>query len=231
VSIGKIAAAAAVCLILSANCAQALKVQHDGGLATFYSSTGTSVAWSTCGYLDSVDACYGAGTLPQTFASVCAVMEGERKQKGKKITRDVYVLDRGTAGNSMILYVFARTDDFPGDGTDVITVKPQPSVLVQLEGGPGAHCMMAASASTIYIGSDVGAYASEVSAISKSTGLVNLLVYEFSGTVVSITAEERNFVALHFQNVTKIMGPGGDLYQSIAGPGDMADQHNAWKPD
>ena len=60
---------------------------------------------------------------------------------------------------------------------------------------------------------------------------MNVLAYAFSGTVVSNTTEERNFVALYFQNVTKIMAPGGDLEQSIDGPADMADRHNAWKPD
>lgn len=219
-----IAVAAVICIAGPASAGHQFR---DIGLFTTYSATPTTVSWSTCGILDGQHGCYGSGSLSPPFENVCAVMEGARTQNGKVVSRQIYVLDKGsTPSGTMVLYVFKRTDRISIGAIDLINVTSAGSILTQLGGGPHAHCQMAADGYVVYVGTDVAPYNAEVAAISKFTGTLTLL--PLSSPLVSITAEDRGYVALHSTGGSEVVQEG-EVLQTIDGPADMADQHNAWK--
>ena len=91
--------------------AEAKKVLLDAGLFAQYTASATGVQFTICGHTAQSSGCYGGGSMSPPFEQACAVLEGTPKQKGDKVTRDLYVLDKRTSKTDpAMLYVYTRVD-------------------------------------------------------------------------------------------------------------------------
>lgn len=205
--------------------AKAGKTMLDAHLYTTYASGGTYVTYIVCGYVG-FSGCFGSGTL-DPFEQACAVLEGTPKQKDNIITRAIYILDKRTANDVPItLTVFTRTDTF-ANGLDSIKVTQTKQIPLGVTGGTKSDCAMAASDAVIYAGTTAD---TSVIAIDKKSFALETIVAGYPLTKLkSITADERGYVAMHFEGASVVRGPPGDP-GGTAGDADMVGTRNAWKP-
>ncbi len=222
---------AAACLwsLGGAGAAWAHKVALDAGLFTTYSAGATSVNFVVCGSLPESEGCYGSGSL-SPFEQVCAVLEGTPKQKGDVVTRAIYVLDKRTSKKSPItLTVFTRTDTITDGSFDTIQVTQTKQIPLGITGGAKAKCSMAANDAFVYAATDADTNAV---AVDKTAFTVSPIGgFSPPEPVTSITADERGYVALHFQDGFYVLGPDGSDQEDGGGPADMVGTRNAWKPN
>lgn len=223
---------ASVCgLALAApvNPAFAKKTMLDAGLFTTYSSGGTSVNFVVCGSLPESEGCYGSGNLGN-FEQACAVLEGTATQKGDVVSRDIYVLDKRTSKTAPVtLYVFHRTDTITNQSFDSIQVTQTHQISLNVKGGAKSNCSMAANDAFVYAATDADTVAIGIDKTSFTTG--QLGGFSPPETVKSITADERGYVSLHFQDGFYVVGPNGVGEEDGGGAADMVGTRNAWKPN
>ena len=156
------------------------------------------------------------------------MLEGAPKQKDNIITRAIYVLDKRTSDDAPItLTVFTRTDTF-ANGFDLIEVAQTKQISLGLTGGAKADCMMAANDAFVYAGTtaDGGAVAID----KKSFALQSLGSYSLHAKLKSITADERGYVAIHFNEDYIAINPTGGIQARGGGVYEMVGTRNAWKP-
>lgn len=182
-----------------------------------------------CGSLPGSEGCYGSGTM-SPFESACAVLEGKPKYKpidsGEVVTRPIYVLDRRSSKTAAaILYIYTRTDTITQDTYDSVSLVLDTQISPSFNGGGlNAKCSMAANDIAVYAGTDKGG----ASTVDKKTLSVNTLA---GPGLVSITADERGFVAVNTTCCNAIFSPQGGGVQSGGGNWDMINDRNAWKPN
>jgi len=208
--------------------AEAKKVMLDDHLYTTYSNGGTFVTFKVCGYVDGGSSgCFGGGTL-DPFEQACAVLEGTPKQKDNIITRAIYVLDKRTSDDVPItLTVFTRTDTF-ANGNDSIKFTQTEQIPLGIMGGTKSDCAMAANDAAIYAGTT--ADKSAIAIDKKSFALETIIGGIPAPKLKSITADERGYVAMHFDEAFVVRGPPGDPGGTGGGDADMASTRNAWRP-
>ncbi|HSC18553.1 MAG TPA: hypothetical protein VLC74_06535 [Rhizomicrobium sp.] len=222
-------AAASVLTLAAADPAYAGKQWLDAGLYTQYQMApdGSSISYVICGSVAQTEGCYGSGSL-SPFEHACAVLEGKPKQKDNVIKRAVYVLDKRSSNSAPItLDVYTRTDTITDTyDTTVYTLKKQ--VSLGLNGGPNSHCSMAANDAFVYAATDVDTVAA---GMNKATYAVSQLGgFSPPANIVSITADERGYIALHFNEGFYIYSPAGNLEGDGGGDADMVGTRNAWVP-
>lgn len=128
----------------------------DATLFTTYNinSTGTSVSFVVCGSLPGSSGCYGSGTLGP-FGKVGAMIEGFESVNLTEVIRSIYVLDiaAGTSANAVTLYIYRKTDTITSS-FDTVSVSLVKTVSLPIMGGTSAHASMAATSSSVFIGTD-----------------------------------------------------------------------------
>ncbi len=201
----------------------------DAGLYTTYEMApdGSSVSYTVCGRVGGAGGCYGFGTLAQ-FQHACAVLEGKPKQKDNVITRALYVLDKRSSKTApIVLNVFTRIDTIMGD-SDTVQVTLAQRIPLGLTGGPKSKCSMAANDAYVYAATDVD---TQAAAMNKATYEVGQLCgFNPPETVVSITADERGYIALRFSQGYCVFAPDGGGGGDGGGAADMVGTRSAWVP-
>ena len=183
----------------------------------------TSVWLSVCGSTrDGSSGCWFNEPIGSSFDQACAILEGPPQIDGRIVTRLIYVLDRRTSDADPIqLYVFTRRDKVQPGG-DQVTVELTKQISLGRTGGAQSHCSMAANDKDVFAGTD----ASSPLRILKS----NYHVFgAYIGTTLSITADERGYVAVSTTNGFVIYDPQGrQAPWEGGGRQDFADVHNAF---
>jgi len=223
------ASAAALALAFHATPGLAKKQSLDAGLYTNYSAGATRVGFIVCGALEFTNGCYGSGSLSPPFEQACAVLEGTSKQQDHVVTRQIYVLDKRTSSSAPImLYVYTRTDTITQGSYDNIQVSLTKQIPLGLTGGTQSSCAMAANNAFVYAATSADTVAA---AIDKNAYTVSA-VGGFSppAHIVSITADERGYVSIHFDEGYYTFGPDGSGAGDGGGAADMVGTRNAWKP-
>lgn len=228
-AIAAVVAAASIAFAVGSGDAVAKKQMLDAGLFTTYSGQqgGTVISYVVCGSLAQTSGCYGSGQLTSLEAA-CAVLEGKPSQKGNVITRAIYVLDKRTSKAAPItINVYTRTDTI-SDTYDSVAVSLTKQVSLGITGGPKSHCSMAANDAYVYAATDVDTVAA---GMDKSTYAVSQLGgFSPPANIVSITADDRGYVALHFNEGFYVYNPQGQLEEDGGGDADMVNSRNAWVP-
>jgi hypothetical protein len=215
----RLAVSAAACLALAGIGSTASADTTRGGstldstlFATYTAQPdGASVQFTVCGSLPGSDGCYGSETLGP-FEHACAVMEGVEKTKGDVVSRAIYVLDkRATKKAPLQLYVYERTDTING-AYDTVHVSLTKQVSLGITGGPSSRCTMAGNPGYVFAGTD----ASNAAAVIDKTTLAASESGGF-GTLVSVTADDHGFVAVHFADGFYIAGGGEEGGGLVAG--------------
>ena len=156
------------------------------------------------------------------------MLEGAPKQKGDVITRAIYVLDKRNSKSAPIMInVYTRTDTIT-DSYDTMQVSLTRQVPLGLTGGPKSKCSMAANGAFVYAATSVDTVAAAMD--KTSYAVTQLGGFSPPATIVSITADDRGYVALHFTEGFYIYGPNGQLEEDGGGAADMVNTRNAWKP-
>lgn len=202
------------------------KAPLDAGLfADYAASDGTSVNFTICGATQNSSGCYGGASM-SPFERACAVLGGTPKQKGDVVTRAIYVLDkRNSAKSPVTLSVYTRTDTI-SDSYDSVQVSLTKQIELDVKGGPKSHCFMAANDSFVYAGTDADA---QIAVIDKTALSASPLAG--SATLVSITADERGYVAVVFQGEFDVFNPAGIGEVGGGGQAYQVETRNAWKLD
>jgi hypothetical protein len=178
--------------------------------ATYSFSAGaTSVQFVVCGSLPGSEGCYGSGTLTP-IGGACGVLENSPKTKGDVVSRDIYVLDRGTKSKSpLMLDVFQRTDTISGSN-DSVHVTFLKSVSLGITGGPAAKCALAGNATGVYAGTDQDG---TVVSVDKSTFIPLRVVRTGrsarSTSVLYLTADARGYIAVSTPDGFYVVNPQG----------------------
>lgn len=221
-----LAGAAAACL-LAAVPAAAHKVALDAGLYTLYSgpADGTSLNLLICGSLPQSSGCYGSAQL-NAFEAACAVLEGKPKTKDNVVTRAIYVLDRrASEGSPVRLVVYTRTDTI-SESSDQVQIVLKQQVDLALVGGPKAKCEMAANDSFLYAGTNKTTNA--VSIDAKTLASAPLGGFSPPEHVRAITADDRGYVTVSFDDGFYTFAPDGTAEAGGGGAYKMANTRNAF---
>jgi hypothetical protein len=224
-----LAASAAVLLALAGqgNAAEQSKGNLYANLFATYSASqdGSSVSFDVCGSVQQSEGCFGGASLGP-FGHACAVIEGKPKTKGDVVTRDIYVLDKGSQGNSAaVLDVYKRTDTITATD-DTVQVSLTQAVSLGLPGGPSTECSMGAGKTTVFAATTAS---NQVAAIDIST----LSVSPEGGlsppaTVTSITADDRGYVSVQFTEGFYLFGPNGEGEEDGGGNAALVNTRNGW---
>lgn len=210
--------------------ALAASSQIDAGLFATFSASQTSVSFVVCGSLPESEGCYGSATL-SPFESVCAVLQGTPNYKTNGVVeRDIYILDRRASKNaSVLLYVYKRKDTISDGGYDSVSTMLARTVPLASEGGPNAKCSMAGNNAAIYAGTSKDTFAN---VIDKNTYVVTRYGgFSPPAHLHSITADERGYVAIHFDGGFYVVGPDGRGEEDGGGAADMINTRNGWIPN
>ena len=148
--------------------------------------------------------------------------------KNNLVTRAIYVLDKRTGTNTPIqLYVYTRTDTLSQSG-DSIQVSLTKQVSLVLTGGFQTQCAMAANGVNVYAGTSADTVAASMD--KKSYAVGSLGGFSPPANLVSITADDRGYVALHFTEGFYVVNPQGAGEEDGGGPADMVGTTNGWAP-
>jgi hypothetical protein len=184
----------------------------DATLYTTYSGNLSNVNWVVCGSTADTEGCYASGSLGP-FVGIGAMLESNPSVNGNVVTREIYVVDSGSA-DSVKLYVYKKTDTVTAE-TDTVVVTLSKTVTLPLTGGSTALCSMAANTRFLFIGTNQSAQAVEV---RKS----NFTISEIGGfsppsNVTSITSDEYGYVTVTQGDVFTVLGPDGTLQEDGGG--------------
>jgi hypothetical protein len=225
---GLLVLAAAMTAATASSPMPALADPIDAGLFTNYTAGATGVNLVVCGHLPNSSGCYGSSNLGP-FEQACAVLEGASTKSGNVITRPIYILDKRTAKTDhIILYVYTRTDTITDQANDQIQVSLTQSVPLGLTGGEQSRCSMAANDGFVYAATT----ADKTTAVVTKADLSVAHFGKFSGGahVVSITADDRGYVDLHFTRGAYTIDPNGQEASAGGSPADQVGTRNAWVP-
>ncbi len=193
-SVAVVLLALAAVVQLRAQSSAAPTAAPDSTLYTTYSlfpSSGeTRVSWTVCGSTLDTNGCYASGVLGR-FLVVGAMLESNPSVKGNVVTRNIYVVDSGSA-TSVKLYVYRKVDTVTAD-SDTVTITHTRTVSLPLTGGSTAQCSMAANNKFLFIGTDQGELAAMV---QKSNFAVTEVGLIDAPGVTSITADQYGYVTI-----------------------------------
>lgn len=222
-----LAAGAAALMAFAAGSAAAGQAPAlDDGLFATFSASPTSVSFIVCGATGGTSGCYGSATMSPPFEQACGVLQGKPKTRGDVMTRAIYVLDKRTSNTDpLMLYVYERKDVI-GGGNDAVSVTLKHTVNLGLTGGTGSYCAMAGNDDYVYA-------ATSVDQVVAGVGKSNYSVTDLGGfsppaTVTSITADDRGYVSLHFNEGFYVYDPHGNLQEDGGGAADFINQRNGW---
>lgn len=222
-------AAAAVAVLAAAFAGPAAAAQKpalDDGLFATFSASPTSVSFSVCGSTGGTEGCYGGATLSPPFDQACGVLQGKPRTRGDVMTRDIYVLDKRTsATDHIMLYVFQRKDVI-ANGEDAVSATLKHTVDLGLTGGSSSYCALAGNDDYVYAATSVDEVVAGVN--KKTLAVGDLGGFSPPATVTSITADDRGYVSLHFNEGFYVYDPHGNLQEDGGGAADFINQRNGW---
>jgi hypothetical protein len=225
-----VSAVALVSMAWSGNPAQAEQPKKSNlysGLFATYSTSGdgTDVSFDVCGSTQQSNGCYGGATLGP-FGHACGVIEGAPKTKGDVVTRDIYVLDKGSTGTSQaVLDVYKRTDTIT-DTFDTVQVSLTQSVSLGLPGGPSTECSMAAGKAYVFAATTASTQAAAIDISSLAVSLVG--GFSPPADVTSITADDRGYVSIQFTSGFYVFAPDGSGEEDGGGNAALVNTRNGW---
>ncbi|MGA7401698.1 MAG: hypothetical protein WBW38_16890 [Candidatus Sulfotelmatobacter sp.] len=188
------------------------KTAVDSTLFTTYSGNLTSVNWVVCGSTAETEGCYASGSLGP-FVGVGAMLESNPSVKGDVVTREIYVVDSGSA-DSVKLYVYKKTDTVSTE-TDTVVVTLAKTVTLPLTGGSTALCSMAANSKFLFIGTNQSNQAVEV---KKSTfAMTEIGGFSPPSGVTSITSDQYGYVTVTQGDAFTVLGPDGSFQEDGGG--------------
>lgn len=198
----------------------------DDGLFAEFSSSPTSVSFIVCGATGGTSGCYGSASLSPPFEQACGVLQGKPKTRGDVMTRAIYVLDKRTSSTDPImLYVFERKDVISG-GFDTVSATLKQTVNLVLTGGTNSYCAMAGNDNYVYAATSVDEVAAAVN--KKTFAVTDEGGFSPPATIVSITADDRGYISLHFNEGFYVFDPQGNLQADGGGAADFINQRNGW---
>ena len=186
----------------------------DSTLYTTYSGSLTNVSWLVCGSTAETEGCYASGSLGP-FIGVGAMLESSPSTKGNVVTREIYVVDSGSA-DSVKLYVYKKTDTVTSE-TDTVVVTLARTITLPLTGGGTALVSMAANNSFLFIGTNLSSDAIEV----RKSNFTITNVGDFSSGVTSITSDEYGFITITQGDGFTVLAPNGGGEEDGGGAGFM----------
>ena len=175
---------------------------------TTYSFNGPSeIDASTCGSTGSVAGCFGgAGTGITHLHGPCAMLESAPSVSGKITTQELYVLETGSdAAPAVALKVYTKKIIIQPDNVITRISLKRSVTILNLHGGAGRTCMIAANPTSLFLGI-VGA--ENAVQINRK----NFAGHRFGGDspqpqpFTSMTANEAGYVSVYF---------GGGLLKSF----------------
>jgi hypothetical protein len=197
----------------------------DKGLFATFENYQASVDFTVCGSTGNSEGCYGSAELSPPFDYACGVLEGKPKTKGDTVTRAIYVLDKRTSTTDpVMLYVYERKDVI-ANSYDSVSANLKATINLGITGGAAAHCMMAGNLDYVYAGTDVGGAAF----VNKhSLALARLVGKTGSSTLLSITADDRGWVAVSYTDQFYVVDPHGNSFEDGGGTAAMINQRSGW---
>jgi hypothetical protein len=193
----------------------------DNGLFATFNNSKTSVSFIVCGATGGTSGCYGSATLSAPFDYACGVLQGKPKTKGDTMTRAIYVLDKRTSSTvDAMLYVYERKDVI-ANGSDSVSATLMATVDLGITGGASSHCMLGGNQAFVYAATDAS---SGVVAVNKTTNATSSL----SGTPLSITADDRGYIAMNFTWGFDVVDPDGNGQEDGGGTASFINQRNGW---
>lgn len=222
-----VSAASLVALVGHGNAAEPSKNNLYANLFATYSASqdGTSVSFEVCGSVQQADGCFGGGSLGP-FGHACGVIEGKPKQKGDVVTRDIYVLDKGSQSNSTaVLDVYKRTDTITSSD-DTVQVSLTQAVSLNLPGGPSTECAMGAGTAYVFAATTASTQAAAINIASLDVSLVG--GFSPPADVTSITADDRGYVSIQFTEGFYVFGPDGSGEEDGGGNAALVNTRNGW---
>ncbi|OOG55442.1 hypothetical protein [Rhodanobacter sp. C03] len=202
----------------------------DKNLYTTYSfGNSTSINWLVCGSTSQSEGCYGSGNLGR-FGHAGAIIEGNEVFNNTTVTRNIYVVDDAAGGGTGVtLYVYQKTDVVTSS-YDTTTVTLTNTIALPLTGGANATTYMAANNGYLFIGTNLGSSAVEVSKAALSFGQIGGFSPPLN--VSSITANKYGYVTVNFGGSSGFsgfytFGPSGGSVEDGGGNENAVDTMNA----
>jgi|SRR5271166_1778054 len=191
----------------------------DSGLLTIYHSPhpATSISWSTCGYLQQGDGCYGSGTF-EPFVNACSIVQSVPQPLNlSTVLRYIYILDAGSTAGGATLTAYRRTDTV-SPSSDTISITQVATVpLPSLVAGPGATCWMVQNPTYVYAATAQGQIVATVNKTSFAVGSIG----GFGLNVTALTADSYGYVTVDWgsgsQSENAEFGPNGQTQFSGGG--------------
>ena len=198
----------------------------DKGLYATFENEKTEIHFIVCGSTGGSEGCYGSANLNPPFDYACGVLQGKPKTSGDTITRAIYVLDKRTSTtDDMMLYVYERKDVIQ-NSDDSVSATLKATVDLGITGGASANCMLAGNDAYVYAGTDVSA---SVATVNKRSNKIGHVAGRVPGDgLVSITADDRGYVALNFTDSFYVVDPKGNDEEDGGGNASFINQRNGW---
>jgi hypothetical protein len=222
-----VSVAALLAFAAHGNAAEPSKNNLYSNLYATYSASqdGTSVSFEVCGSVQQAEGCFGGASLGP-FGHACGVIEGKPKQKGDVVTRDIYVLDKGSqASSTALLDVYKRTDTITST-SDTIQATLTKSVSLNLPGGPSTECSMGAGPSYVFAATTASTQAAAINISTLDVSLVG--GFSPPSDVTSITADDRGYVSIQFGEGFYLFGPDGSGEEDGGGNAALVNTRNGW---
>jgi hypothetical protein len=218
--------AAAAVVAATARCWAAEPAALDKGLFATFENYKTGIDFSVCGSTGESEGCYGSANLDPPFDYACGVLQGKPKTNGDTMTRAIYVLDKRTSTtDDMMLYVYERKDVIQ-NSYDSVSATLKATVDLEMTGGASADCMLAGNDNYVYAGTNAGAGVAVVDKRNNEVG--RRAGRSTSDTLVSITADDRGYVAVDSTDGFYVVDPHGNDEEDGGGNAAFINERNGW---
>jgi hypothetical protein len=218
--------AAASVAVVADHCWAAEPAALDKGLFATFQNYKTSVEFIVCGPTGGSEGCYGSASLDPPFDYACGVLQGKPKTDGDTMTRAIYILDKRTSTTAdMMLYVYERKDVIQ-NGEDSVSATLKATVDLEMTGGASADCMLAGNDNYVYAGTNAGAGVAVVDKRNNEGG--HIAGRSPSDSLVSITADDRGYVAVNSTDGFYVVDPHGNDEEDGGGNAAMINERNGW---
>lgn len=194
----------------------------DGTLFTTYTLGPSSqqIMYLVCGSTQESEGCFTSGEIGP-FGRVGAIIEGKASESGDVVTRDVYVIDTasGASADAVTLSVYKKTDTVTASD-DTVEVSLVRSVPLPLKGGAHANCYVAGGTTYLYVATDKGPTAVQVTKGSLELTTIASETISAATRVLGISATTAGAVTVAFGGTT----PSAASYVSYDAAGQQFEQ-------
>ena len=194
----------------------------DSTLFTTYilGPSSQQIAYFVCGSTQESEGCFTSGEIGP-FGRVGAIIEGQAREIGDVVTRDIYVIDTasGASKDGVTLSVYKKSDTVTASD-DTVEVSFVRSVPLPLQGGAHANCYVAGSTTYLYVATDKGPTAVQVEKGGLELTTISYDSLPAVTRVLSISATSAGAVTVAFGGTT----PSASGYVSYNAAGQQFEQ-------